>query len=157
MNNIKDFSEYINESIIGTMATFGAAIAIKAIYSIISRRRLLNSIQKSDFSKLEKLVKHYNKVSDFNLFKGGIEPMLKSYIDDDSTCIISYTNAFDDVMILTLDKDNKKFKFHWQLNHTQIPFRIHTTDDIEIDLDDEEYIKIFNIFQQVKKIKDNQK
>jgi len=145
---IEKFNDFqkTNESSIG-MIILGAAALLKIVYNIIKRKNIVKGIKNHDLSKLEYIVNSF-KDSKF---------LLGKKIDTPHYCQIIYKYGGDDnLIVFELDKINKKFIFKWEFTQPMLPFiKYSGNDDIEIDLTDDEIIKIQEIFNNLKQQKFN--
>mgnify|MGYP003636166756 CR=1 FL=1 len=138
MKHLKTFEAY------GTFFTVMSAFAgLKIIYNIIKRKSVVKGIKNYDFKKLEYLINQWEDK----------KVKLGETIDNDeiSQIIYEYSGGEDNRIIFTLDKINNIFKFEWNFSQPVFPFiNFDDTDNIELDLTDDQVIDIQRIFDKLK-------
>mgnify|MGYP003642200456 CR=1 FL=1 len=138
MKHLKTFEAY------GTFFTImGALAGLKIIFNIIKRKSVVKGIKNYDFKKLEYIVTQWkdNKVK------------IGDTIDNDeiSQIVYQYSGGEDNLITFTLDKVNKQFRFQWNFSQPIFPFmKFDDTDNVELDLTDDQVIDIQSIFDKLK-------
>lgn len=137
---MKHVKEY--ESFDLAMAGLSIAAALKIIYNTIRRNKIVKGVKNRDFEKLEDLI---NKFRDQKTRIGKI-------IDNEQISQITYEyGGSDNIIVFILDKENKEFILEWEFTQPVMPFvKYFNNDSIRLDLNDDEIIKIQEIFDNLK-------
>lgn len=123
---------------------FSAAAIMSILWNVVKKRLVLGDIKKRKFEQLEKFVNQFNKS-----LKGKI-------IDNTDEYQIIYEYN-DNTITFYLDKINKTLLFNWDFSMPMFPYLKYSKDDsIELDLSNDEYIKVLNIFDKLKQQKFNE-